>query len=330
MESVVERLLNSIEPSIRLRTHVDVLGEDLGASQLKELQEEVKRSARVKLLLSEREKGIIPRHPYSKWYGAHWVLSTLADLRYPKGDKSLLPLREQVYEWLFAKTHMEYISGHEPYAGAYTKVRGLVRAHASMEGNAVYYLHALGLADGRTDELAMRLLGWQWPDGGWNCDRSTKAHTSSFTESLLPLRGLAFHAAATGGSYRDSVRRAAEYFLERRLFKRKSNGRVISGRFTMLHYPCYWHYDILFGLKVMKEAGLINDERCSDAISVLRSKRLDDGGFPAEEAYYQATKRKSSRRSLVRWGGVSSRRMNEFVTCDALSVLGPTCQHRLA
>jgi len=323
MKSVVERLLNSSEPSIRLRTHTDVLGEDLASSQIMELQEEVKHSARVRLLLSEREKGVIPRHPYSKWYGAHWVLSTLADLAYPKGAKSLLPLREQVYEWLFAKTHVEYIRGHELYAGPYMKVRGLVRAHASMEGNAVYYLHALGLADDRTEDLTRRLLEWQWPDGGWNCDRSTEAHTSSFTESLLPLRGLAFHATARGGSYRDAVRRAAEYFLERRLFKRKSNGRVISSRFTKLHYPCYWHYDILFGLKVMKEAGFIGDERCADALSLLQTKRLSGGGFPAEEAYYQATKRKSSRRSLVGWGGVSSRRMNEFVTCDALSVLGP-------
>jgi hypothetical protein len=201
------------------------------------------------------------------------------------------------------------------------QIRGLARAHASMEGNAVYYLHALGLADDRTTDLMDRLVAWQWPDGGWNCDKKSKAHTSSFTETILPLRGLALHAELKGGRYRDVVKRAAEVFLERRLYKRKRNGRIISERFTKLHYPCYWHYDILFGLKVMKEAGFLADERCSDAIALLRSKRLRDGGFPAEEVYYRTTGKKTTGRSLVSWGGISRRKMNEFVTCDALSVL---------
>ncbi len=321
VEAVIERLLASDDPSVRLRTRLEILGESTGSSGVRKLREEVRHSARVNLLLSEHRSGVLLCHPYAKWYGAHWVLATLADLGYPKGDESLLPLREQVYVWLFSKGHMEYVSKHEVLAGPYVKIRGLVRAHASLEGNAVYYLHALGLDDKRTRELAERLLDWQWPDGGWNCDKRTKAHTSSFTESLLPLRGLALHSAARGGALHESVERAAEYFLERKLFKRRRDGRVISERFTKLHYPCYWHYDILFGLKVMKETGFIGDERCADALSLLKSKRLEDGGFPAEEAYYQATPSAKSRRSLVGWGGVNQKRMNEFVTCDALGVL---------
>jgi hypothetical protein len=320
MEAVVERLLNSSEPSIRLRTRTEILGET-DSRRVTAEQSNVKQSERVRKLLSERVNSILSCHPYSKWYGAHWVLSALADLGYPKKDDSLIPLREQVYEWLFSKAHLEYVRGHEAYAGPVIRARGLARAHASMEGNAVYYLHSLGLADDRTATLADRLLEWQWPDGGWNCDKRTGAHTSSFTESLLPLRGLAFHELSSGGEYRDPVRRAAEFFLDRDLFKRKRDGKVISSKFTKLHYPCYWHYDILFGLKVMKEAGFIRDARCADALSLLESKRLSDGGFPAEEAYYQATARTGSRRSLVSWGGVNQRRLNEYVTCDALSVL---------
>ena len=320
MEDVTRRLLASVEPSVRLKARTDILGEPGDSQAIRRVAAQVKESERVRMLLSERKNGIIPCHPYSKWFGAHWLLATLADLRYPMRDRSLIPLREQVYEWLFSKAHMEYARKHEPYAGPYMKVRGLVRAHASMEGNAVYYLHALGLADGRTSELAGRLVGWQWPDGGWNCDKRAKAHTSSFTESLLPLRGLAYHASAKGGN-RDSLARAAGFFLERKLFRRKRDGEVISKRFTLLHYPCYWHYDILFGLKVMGEAGFLGDERCSEAVSVLSSKKLADGGFPAEEAYYQASLHGRSRRSLVSWGGVRRNRMNEFVTCDALAVL---------
>jgi hypothetical protein len=324
MEKVVKKLLGSIEPSIRLRIRTEVLGESIRSRATREIQAEVKHSERVRLLLSERKKGILSWHPYAKWYGAHWILSALADLGYPSGDKSLIPLREQVYAWLFSKGHLEYVRRHETYAGPVIKIRGFFRAHASMEGNAVYYLHALGLADDRTRMLADRLVEWQWPDGGWNCDKKPGAHTSSFTESLLPLRGLAYYSTANGGSYRDVVERTAEYFLQRRLFKRRRDGRVIKAEFTQLHYPCYWHYDILFGLKVLKEAGFCDDERCAEAASLLKSKRLDDGGFPAEAAYYRTSGRPTTGRSLVGWGGVNKRKMNEFVTCDAMSVLSST------
>jgi hypothetical protein len=321
MEGVVERLLNSSEPSVRLLTLTEVLNESPHSRKIQRAQVEVKHSERVRLLLSERANGVLPYHPYAKWYGAHWTLSVLADLGYPKKDYTLAPLRDQVYEWLFSEAHLKYSKGRGPSTGSVARTRGLARAHASMEGNALYYLHVLGLADDRTDELADRLLEWQWPDGGWNCDKRAGAHTSSFTESLIPLRGLVFHAHAKGGAYRDSVRRAGNFFLERRLFKRKRDGRVISSKFMKLHHPCYWHYDILFGLKVMKEAGLVRDARCADALTILESKRLKDGGFPAEGAFYRMSNRRATGRSIVGWGDRSQRRMNEFITCDALGVL---------
>ena len=77
----------------------------------------------------------------------------------------------------------------------------------------------------------------------------------------------------------------------------------------------------MFGLKVIAEAGFIQDERCADALDLLESKRLPDGGFPAEGKYYRVTKKPVSGRSMVSWGGVSKKRMNEFVTADALYVL---------
>ena len=85
---------------------------------------------------------------------------------------------------------------------------------------------------------------------------------------------------------RSAAERAAEVFLTRQLFKRRSNGQVMNHHFIRLHYPLYWHYDILFGLKVLAEAGMIGDPRCQPALDLLESKRLPDGGFPAEESYY--------------------------------------------
>ena len=88
-----------------------------------------------------------------------------------------------------------------------------------------------------------------------------------------------------------------------------------------LHYPCYGHYDILFGLKVMAEAGFVRDERCEDALGLLESKRLPDGGFPADKRYYRLVEKTTTRRSLVDWGGTGRRTANEFVTAGALYVL---------
>ena len=313
MNDIIEKLLNSAESSIRFKVLVNVLGKELKSVEILKLQEEIKSSPRVRLLLSEKDKdGEIPLHPYRKWNGAHWVLANLADIGYPPGDESLVPLREQVYEWLFSSEHEKKIK----------TIEGRVRRCASQEGNTLYYLLSLGLVDARTEELAERLMKWQWPDGGWNCDKNPKATNSSFMESLIPLRGLALYGKLTGNSEaKKSAERAANIFLKRKLFKRQRDGKIISYNFVQLHYPCYWHYDILFGLKVMAEAGFIDDERCCDALELLESKRLPDEGFPAEKRYYQLSEKKKSGRSLVDWGGTSKKHMNEFVTADVIYVL---------
>ncbi len=316
MESVINRLLSSVEPSIRCKTRVHILGEAHDSPSIRKLQEEIRKSPRVSTLLSERgPDGRIPFHPYAKFYGAHWVLTTLADLGYPPGDKTLIPLRDQALEWL---TSQEY--GLRIIRRLKT---GPVRIHGSIDGNAIFAILKLGLGDPRLDVLIGHLLDYQWPDGGWNCDRKAKGTTSSFDETLIPLRALALHARLTGnGDSRKAAERAAEVFLARRLCWRRSDRQVIKRGYIDLHYPCYWHYDLLFGLKVMAEAGFIRDARCKDALDLLKSKRLPDGGFPAEMAYYQvARKVERAGRSLVNWGGTSSRHLNEWVTADALAVL---------
>ena len=63
------------------------------------------------------------------------------------------------------------------------------------------------------------------------------------------------------------------------------------------------------------------DTRCDEALEVLTSKRLVDGGFPAEKKHYQVTNPLLSGYSLVDWGGTSLKRMNPFVTVEALSLL---------
>lgn len=189
MKEIAERLLSSDEPPVRYKVRVGVLGEDPQSSGICQLQEQIRSSPRVAGLLSERRAdGTIPYHPYSKWYGAHWVLSALAELGHPAGDESLLPLREQVYAWLLSPDHIRGVR----------VIRGRARRCASQEGNALWAMLKLGLEDDRAERLAENLLKWQWPDGGWNCDDRPEAVNSSFHESLIPLRALALYGRLRG------------------------------------------------------------------------------------------------------------------------------------
>ena len=311
---IIEYLLSSDEPAIRLGMLQKILEKDLSSEEVKSALEALVNSSRVKILLSEREAdGRIPWHPYTKWLGAHWVLSLLADLGYPSGDQSLLPLILQVCDWLLSEDHKKHIR----------LIDGRVRRCASQEGNALYSMLTLGLdQNGWADELASRLMRWQWPDGGWNCDKNPTASHSSFMESLIPLRALSLYARIKDDdAARQAATQAADIFLKHHLFKRLSDGSVIHPEFIQLHYPCYWHYDILFALKVMGEAGFLQEERCREALDLLETRRLPDGGWPADFAFYHVTDRPVSGRSKLAWGPVRKHLMNEFISVDALAVL---------
>lgn len=312
-EDLLRYLESNPDPIIRWKMTRYALGNTPSPYDFPTARKELALSPTVQRLLSDRNvDGQIPYHPYDKWFGAHWVLSILADLGYPERDDSLKPLMEQCYGTWLSKDHERYIR----------MINGRIRRCASQEGNCVYYSLALGLADDRTEELASRLIKWQWEDGGWNCDKRPEAAKSSFNETLIPLRGLAWYAKSSGDpKAKQAVNSAAEVFLKRRLFKRITDERIIYKNFVQLHYPNYWHYDILFSLKVMSEAGFINDPRCADALDLLESKQLSDGGFPAEERYYRVDEKKLSGHSRVDWGGTSKVHMNPFVSVDAIAVL---------
>ena len=315
MDTLLLKLLESDEPSIRYGARLHLLNEDPLNPAMRALQAEIRACQRVKTLLSERDdQGQIPHHPYSKWNGAHWVLAALAELHYPTGDPDLLPLRDQQYSFFFAKNLRP--------ARKKVVVNGQPRMCASIESNGLYTALVLDIADGRAEKIFELLLDWQWPDGGWNCDKNPTASRSSFMETLISLRAVNLYYQRSGDPRAGQVvEQAAEVFLRRRLFRRLSNGQVMDPNFIRLHYPLYWHYDILGGLKVIAEIGAIGDPRCAEALDLLESKRLLDGGYPSEEIFYRLGPSAKTGKSLVNWGGASQRKMNPWVTLDALRVL---------
>jgi hypothetical protein len=320
IDGVVAGLLASGEPSVALAVRRDVLGEP--DSALEELGEVVRNSTRARALIA----GVHVGNVYSKWHGAHWVLADLADLGYPPGATDLVPLRDQVADqWLSPNFYTEFEAKSTANAYGRTGVpimEGRYRRCGSQQGNALRSMVRLGVADERADQLVERLLHWQWPDGGWNCDRNPTADTSSFMETLTPMRGLAAYAKWRRDEAAAAAARAgAEVFLTRGLFRRRRDGNPIHPSFLKLHYPLYWHYDILGGLVAMAELNLLSDQRCEEALDLLESKRLADGGWPAEAKFYSTTESPGSGTTAVDWGGTSRKQMNPWVTVQALSVL---------
>jgi len=329
---VLEKLLRSSEPSIRWKTRTQVLGDVPHSRRLRSLEEEVRRSSRVKAILQRRAalgRAGTSRGVYYKWQGAHWVLARLSDIGYPENDPTLYPMRDRVLGlWLrpsyFREIEVSSVSGaYRAHGIGVPVIDGRYRRCASQQGNALLSVVRLGLDDGRGEQLAERLRHWQWPDGGWNCDVTPTADSSSFMETLTPMQGLAALGRASGSAAAaQAARRASEVFLRRRLFKRVSDGRVIRSDFVRLHYPVYYHYDVLAGLRGMMDVGCLGDSRCRDAFDLLEAKRLPDGGWPAEAKYYRPSPRAfAAGCEFVNWGGVSSKRWNPWVTIEALAVL---------
>jgi hypothetical protein len=325
--SVAQSLLESDEPAIRFKIRTGFLGEDPDSKSIRILRDEIPNSKLVAALLRRRApSGELRANVYAKWQGAHWVMATLADIGYPAGDESLLPMRDQVQNhWLDEQFFREFTAKSKGQAYGQDGVpvmQGRHRRCASQQANALWSILKLGLADDRTHEFVGRLLHWQWPDGGWNCDKNPQASHSSFMESILPLRALACYGRLHDHKPAlDAAKRASEVFLKRRMYLRESDGSVIRDEFTELHYPLYWHYDILHGLKIMAEAGFIGDARCKTALDLLARKQLPDGGWPAERKYYKPAAEVKLGNDYVDWGGTSQGRMSPWVTADALFVL---------
>src|SRR5215211_2260281 len=250
----VDWLLGSSEPAVRYLTRRDVLGEDVEPDD-----EEILAGPKVRALLSgQRPDGGFGGHPYKKWTGAHWRLVSLVELGVPAGTPQALAAAETVLGWLTGEGHRRGIK----------VIDGLTRRCGSQEGNALAVCSRLGLAeDQRVEQLASSLAEWQWPDGGWNCDKKATGRRSSFHESLPPAWGLYQYSRATGAAWAaDAAHRTADLFLEHRLFRSLRTGEVINKTWLVLHYPPYWHYDILQALLVLGRLGRLDDERAGDAL----------------------------------------------------------------
>ena len=164
-DPLVGALLRSAEPSIRWKVRVGVLGDDRRSKAMRALGEEIRRSPRVRALLSRRAqlgRAGTARQVYYKWQGLHWVLAALADLGYPEGDETLVPIRDRVVGFWTGPTYFHEFEAATS-ASSYGKrgvpiISGRHRRCGSQQGNALRSVIALGIAGEGADVLVERLL----------------------------------------------------------------------------------------------------------------------------------------------------------------------------
>jgi hypothetical protein len=175
-------------------------------------------------------------------------------------------------------------------------------------------------------KLVDSLVEWQWPDGGWNCDRRPEADHSSVNESLSTLWGLVEYQRATEDrEFLKRIDRVSEFLLQHHLFRSDHTGDIIHPSMVKLHYPLYWHCDILQELMILTRAGKLNDPRTSEALDIVEKKRGPDGLWHADDYYWSLrrtplakSKVSVSNVEVVDWG---RKRPNKMITLNAVRVL---------
>lgn len=138
-----------------------------------------------------------------------------------------------------------------------------------------------------TQRIMERLLREQLADGGWNCETENGSTRSSFNTTICVLEALLEYELAGGRNVEvtNARLRGQEYLLERRLLRRLTTGEVIDANWTRFSFPTWWHYDVLRGLDYLRKAQVTPDERVSEAIALVESKRGADGRWLLENRH---------------------------------------------
>lgn len=191
--------------------------------------------------------------------------------------------------------------GLDPTSDAARRAIELVRSNARWEHEGEVYFEGevepcingqtVGIgayfgADVR--RIVDRLLTEQMDDGGWNCEQENGSTRGSFETTINVLEGFLEFERAVGDSPDVTAARlrGEDYLLERNLLRRLSTSELAQPRWLYLAFPRSWHYDVLRVLDHLRDAGVAPDERMTEAIGMVESKRGADGRWELEHAHH--------------------------------------------
>src|SRR5688500_13517638 len=209
-------------------------------------------------------------------------------------------------EWTSTTPNLQLLRhfGIDPREDSVRQALELVRGNVKWEYDSLPYFDgevepcingqavAVGSYFGQDVQVIVdRLLTEQMADGGWNCEQEAERGGStrgSFDTTMNVLEGLLEYERTNGANTNVSTarERGHEYLLERRLLRRLSDGEIGDRKRLRFAFPTGWHYNTLRALDYLRDAGVTPDERLTEALDLVESKRDADGRWPLDLALH--------------------------------------------
>jgi len=254
-----------------------------------------------------------------KWTSAVWPLMLLAELAVPVDVRIMAEVER-------------FLDLHQLESGSFAcpsklEVQGKRWDEPCLTGNMIRTLIRLGYAN---DRKVRRAIDWlpaqQLEDGGWNCDfPEKKVKHGSFMSTIEPLWAYSeIPRSKWTRRMKKSVENGAEFLLMHHLYKSDNHHwRDTNSSFTRLHFPMYYYYDVLHGLRVLTRLGYADDERTRSAVHLLLSKRRPDGRWNLEGDWFREVDKPPERRTApVKVEEIGE--PSKWVTLNAFRVLAKT------
>ncbi|TLY00581.1 MAG: hypothetical protein E6K90_03105 [Thaumarchaeota archaeon] len=327
-------LLEPADPPIKMFTLTDILGKPQNSEEVR-IAREGTLSYRPVLRLKRAQggRGYWPPDDSChtpKFTATVWQLMLLGEMGIPR-----TPWIESAIERFLAQHQME----NGAFSWKSHLGRGKVEEEVCLTGNMVRTLIVFGHDEDRRVKKALDWLPeFQLEDGGWNCDYPKyDVEHSSFMSTIEPLWAYSeIPRSRWTRRLKGSVERGAEFLLMHRLFKAHHDWRPVELRHmntvftgslvTKFHFPMYYYYDALHALRVLTRLGFQDDERISDAIHLLLSKKTPEGKWLLEGDWIRERTEKT-RKTLVTIEQLM--KPSKWVTLNSYRVLAKTGELKL-
>jgi hypothetical protein len=294
-------LLEEENPHIRYVTLRDILGRDIRSEEMLREYEKLRAAKESMRFFTSERNGIMGNSTNFDIYyrGAMWCFAEAVEYGYD--------VREEVMR----KTAEYIMNRSQMQSGGFTLNWKPEVEVACRTGDMTKYLILAGSHDERIERGIEWILKHQRHDGGWlhcplagTCDlikfllfrrsgsgleREGDSDIPSCLYASIACSMALVHYDKEFPEKRSSLERAAEFFLEQRMFlntkpSRKHISTIRKTDVTRLGYPVLSQYDILYGLIFIARAGYFNDNRTGGAFNLIISKQHVDGVWMMESA----------------------------------------------
>jgi hypothetical protein len=295
-DNPAEWLLDKSDPSIRYHTRRDILNEQTDEAEYNDILE----SPAVRRMVTNGGTILGTTANYDLFYqGSIWCFAEAVE----RGLDKRTPLVVNTAEFI--------LSTCQTSSGGFSLNWNPRVELACRTGDMIRYLIRAGYRDERIVSGIDWIVQNQRADGGWLhcplagiCDQlklvllkkpgsglrreKDQDVTSCFFATIACSMALVEARHLAGPNlYNNSIRKAAEFFLKRSLFKNTRNQPVATRTswnrdFRLLGYPILSQYDILYGLLFIARADFFNDRRTGEAFNLIMSKQNNDGTWSKE------------------------------------------------